>query len=85
MTDVAKKVLKAALQLKPAERQWLADEQRDRLDTGPVTQGELDELTRSPEYLAMLEQRLAEHDANPEAAVPAEQALAELRVELGRR
>jgi putative addiction module component (TIGR02574 family) len=85
MSDEAKKVLELALRLKPAERQWLADELLDRLEEEPPTQEELDELTASPEFMAMLEQRLAEHDANPEAAIPGEQAMAEIRAEMERR
>jgi putative addiction module component (TIGR02574 family) len=85
MTDDAKRVYELARQLKPAERQWLADELLDQLDEEPLTQEEVDELTNTPEFAAMIEQRLAEHDANPGAAIPADQAFAEIRAELERR
>ena len=85
MTDDAKRVYELAQRLKPAERQWLADELLDQLDQEPISQEEIDELTDSPEFVAMIEQRLAEHDANPDAAIPADQAFAEIRAELERR
>ena len=85
MTDAAKKLYEQALQLRPKERQWLADELLDQLDTEPVTDEELAASSEDPDFIAMVEQRIAEHDANPEDAMPADEAIANIRAELGRR
>ncbi|MFO0851436.1 MAG: addiction module protein [Gemmataceae bacterium] len=85
MSEAAKKALELALQLQPAERQWLADELLDRLDQEPMSQDELDEYTSRPEFVAMIERRLAEHDANPDAAIPWDVAMRQLREELQKR
>ena len=85
MSEAVQRLYDQALTLKPKERQWLADELLNQFELEPVTEEEVAESGDDPEFLAMLEQRMADHDANPQDALPAEEALANIRAELDRR
>ena len=66
-------ILEEITKLTPAER----DEIRNKLD-------ELDEDTLTPDEWALIDKRIAEHDSNPESAVPWDKFKARLDQKFGR-
>lgn len=84
MSEAAVRALEAVLSLPPEDRRWVADTLTERLDDLP-TDAELAEASEDPAFVTLLEERVADHLANPHDALPADEALAAIRAEVERR
>jgi len=82
MSDAAVKLLEQIRALPEAEREWIAHELWDESD---VTDDEIDELEKDPEFQAMLAERLAFAKDHPDELLDGDEVMAEARRRLQER